>query len=52
MTGGIAPALLDLPDLAGRTVPDLLDRSRAFGEDRLFLHDLGSDRTLTYTDRS
>lgn len=48
MTSEIAPALLDLPDLAGRTVPDLLDRSRAFGADRPFLHDLGSGRTLTY----
>ena len=45
MTGGIAPALLDL---AGRTVPDLLDRSRAFGAGRPFLHDLGSGRTPTY----
>jgi len=40
--------LLPLPDLSRRTVPDLLERSRAFGDDRLFLHDLASDTRLSY----
>lgn len=39
---------LDLPAPERRTVPDLLDRSRAFGEDRRFFHDLSSDRVLSY----
>ena len=41
-------AALDLPTLERRTVPELLDRSRAFGEDRLFFHDLSGNRIWTY----
>lgn len=40
--------LLPLQDLPRRTVPDLLERSRRFGDDRLFLYDLATDTTLTY----
>src|ERR1700680_3680225 len=39
---------LPLQDIACRTVPDLLDRSRAFGLDRPFFQDLGTGATLTY----
>ena len=46
MTAQAVP--LDLPPLERRTVPDLLDRSRTFGEDRRFFHDLASDRVLSY----
>jgi len=41
-------APLELPPLEGRTIPDLLERSRAFGEERPFFHDLSGDRVLSY----
>lgn len=46
-----APAsVLPLQAIARRTVPDLLDRARAFGIDRPFFHDLGSDKVHSYRD--
>ena len=42
------PAPLTLPELARRTLPELLERARVFGAERPFVIDLGSDRTLSY----
>lgn len=42
------PEILPLRDVDRRTVPDLLDRARAFGLDRQFVRDLGSGTSLTY----
>ncbi|HKQ95559.1 MAG TPA: AMP-binding protein, partial [Aestuariivirgaceae bacterium] len=39
---------LDLQTLAKRTVPDLLDRSRAFGDERAMIVTVSPDRTVTY----
>jgi len=43
-------SVLPLQAIERRTVPDLLDRSRRFGLDRPFFHDLGGDRIYSYQD--
>jgi len=42
--------VLPLLPVERRTVPELLEAARVFGDDRPFFHDLGSDRVLSYRD--